>query len=131
MKFCSLVLELHLPQNFCHTHTDTQTHRHTDRHFPEIVKSCSGHPKTCKSIKNRKSKIFTKPILSSTYIEESWKIIFIFFYVLLIYFSFSIQIYKILHFKTSSQTGLHTRERSYNVLRIFSSCEINLIFTSK
>ena len=30
MKFCSLVLELHLPQNFCHTHTDTQTYRHTD-----------------------------------------------------------------------------------------------------
>ena len=22
MKFCSLVLELHLPQNFCHIHTD-------------------------------------------------------------------------------------------------------------
>ena len=56
MKFCSLVLELHLPQNFCHTHTDTQTYRQTDRHFPEIVKSCSGHPKTCKSIENRKSK---------------------------------------------------------------------------
>ena len=79
MKFCSLVLELHLPQNFCHTHTDTQTHRHTDtetdrqtdRHFPEIVKSCSGHPKSCKSIKNRKSKICTKPVLSSSYIEEN------------------------------------------------------------
>ena len=28
MKFCSLVFELHLPQNFCHTHT--QTYRHTD-----------------------------------------------------------------------------------------------------
>ena len=51
------------------THTDTQT----DWHFPEIVKSCSGHPKTCKSIKNRKSKICTKPILSSIYIEESRK----------------------------------------------------------
>ena len=25
MKFCSLVFQLHLPQNFCHTHTDTQT----------------------------------------------------------------------------------------------------------
>ena len=77
MKFCSLVLELHLPQNFCHTHTDTQTNRHTDtqtdRHFPEIVKSCSGHPKTRQSIENRKSKICTKPILSSTYIEESKK----------------------------------------------------------
>ena len=65
MKFCSLVLELHLTQNFCHTHTD--------RHFPKIVKSCSGHPKPCKFIKNRKSKICTKPILSSTYIKISKK----------------------------------------------------------
>ena len=58
-----------------HTHTDTQSYRHTDtqtdRHFPKIVKSCSGHPKTCKSIKNRKSKICMKPILPSSYIEES------------------------------------------------------------
>ena len=69
MKFRALVLELHLPQNFCHTHTDTQT----GRHFSEIVKSCSEHPKTCKSIENWKSKICTKPILSSTYIEESKK----------------------------------------------------------
>ena len=46
---------------------------HTHRHLPEIVKSCSGHPKTCKSIENRKTKICTKPILSSTYIEESKK----------------------------------------------------------
>ena len=77
MKFRALVLELHLSQNFCHTHTDTQTHRHTDRHFPELVKLCSGHPKTCKSIENRKSKTCTKPILSSICIEESknimWK----------------------------------------------------------
>ena len=64
MKFCSLVLELHLPQNFCHRHTDTHPHRQTDRHFPKIVKSC-------KSIKNRKSKICTKPVLSSSYIEEN------------------------------------------------------------
>ena len=42
-----------------------------DRHFLEIDKSCSGHPKTCKFIKNRKSKILTKSILSSLYIEES------------------------------------------------------------
>ena len=69
MKFGALVFELHLPQNFCHTHTDTQT----DRHFPKIVKSCSGHPRTCKSIKNQKSKICTEPLLSSTYIEESKK----------------------------------------------------------
>ena len=65
MKFRALVLELHLPQNFCHTHTY--------RHFPEIAKRCSEHPKTCKSIKNRKSKIFTKPIVSCIYIEESKK----------------------------------------------------------
>ena len=43
----------------------------SSRHFPEIIKSCSKYPKTCKSIKNRKSKIFTKRILSSIYIEES------------------------------------------------------------
>ena len=67
MKFYALVLYLHLPQNFCHTQIDTQT----DRHFPEIVKSCSGHPKTCESIKNRKLKIFTKPVLFSIYTEES------------------------------------------------------------
>ena len=66
MKFRALVLELHLPQNFCHTHTDTQT----DRHFLEIVKSSSGHPETCKSIENWKSKTFTKPILSSIYVEN-------------------------------------------------------------
>ena len=65
MKFCELVLELHLPQNFCHT--DTQT----DRQFPEIVKSCSGYSKACKSIKNLRSKICTKPVLSSMYIVES------------------------------------------------------------
>ena len=47
------------------------TYSQTDRHFPEIVKSCSGHPKTYKSIKNRKSKICTKPVLSSNYTEES------------------------------------------------------------
>ena len=65
MKFCSSVLELHLPQNICHTHTH--------RHFPEIVKSCSEHPEMCKSIKNRKLKNCTKPILSPFYIEESYK----------------------------------------------------------
>ena len=36
-----LALELSLPQKLCHTHTH--------RHFPKIVKSCSVHPKTCKS----------------------------------------------------------------------------------
>ena len=53
----------------------SQTHRHTDaqtdRHFPEIVKSFSRHPKTCQSIENWKSKICMKPILYSTYKEES------------------------------------------------------------
>ena len=49
------------------------THRQRDIHFPEIVKSCWGHPKTCKSIKNKKSKICTKPIFYSVYIEESKK----------------------------------------------------------
>ena len=45
---------------------------HTDRrHLPEIVKLCPCHPKTFKSIKNRKSKIFTKTKLSSVYIERS------------------------------------------------------------
>ena len=48
-----------------HTQTHKQTHRQRDRHFPEIVKSCSGHLKLCKSIENRKSKIFANPILSS------------------------------------------------------------------
>ena len=75
MKFRALVLELHLPQNFCHIHTG--------RHFPEIVKSSSGHPETCKFIKNRKSKICTKTILSSIYIEESkneWIKVMIFYW---------------------------------------------------
>ena len=52
--------ELYMRQYFCHTHTD--------RHFPEIVKSCSVHPKTYKSIKNQNSKNFTIPTLLS-YIE--------------------------------------------------------------
>ena len=64
------MLELHLPQNFSHRHTDRQTR------FPEIVESCSGHPKTCKSIKNRKSKIFIKPILSSIYMRKVKHIIY-------------------------------------------------------
>ena len=53
------------------SHTQRETHRHTDRRFPEIVNLFSGHPKTCKSIKNWQSKIFMKPILSSIYVEES------------------------------------------------------------
>ena len=65
MKFSGLVLELHLPQIFCHTDTKR------GRHFPEVVKSGTGHPRTCKSTKKRKSKIFKKRMLSSTYVEES------------------------------------------------------------
>ena len=38
-----------------------------------MIKSCSGHLKTCKSIENRKSKIFANPILSSYVLEESKK----------------------------------------------------------
>ena len=53
------------------TYTGTYIDTHTDRHFPKIVKLCSEHPKTCKSIKNRKWKFFTKPILSSVYVKES------------------------------------------------------------
>ena len=45
----------------------------TDRHFPKIVNSCSRHPKTRKSMKNRKSKICTEPLLFSIYVEESKK----------------------------------------------------------
>ena len=65
MKFRALVLELHLSQKFCHTHTHTQT----DRHFREIVKSCLGHPKMRKSIKKWNSEICTKPILTSNFID--------------------------------------------------------------
>ena len=71
MKFCSSILEQHLLKNFCQMHTDRQTDGQTNRHFPEIVKSSSGYPKTYKSIKNRKSKILTNQILSSIYVEES------------------------------------------------------------
>ena len=38
--------------------------RPTDKNFVKIVFSCLGLYKTCKSIKNRNSKIFTVPILS-------------------------------------------------------------------
>ena len=64
MKFRELVLELHLPQIFCHTHINTQTDIFQ-------VKSCSKHSKKCKSIRNQMPKIFMKLILSSIYIEGS------------------------------------------------------------
>ena len=54
---------------FCSS-TDTKSVSHTDTHSEKIVNLCSGRSKTGKSIKNRKSKIFTIPMLSS-YIEES------------------------------------------------------------
>ena len=67
MKFCSLVLELHLPQNFCHTHTDRQT---------DIFQTQSNRvqdiPKRVNPSKTGNRK-FAKPILSSTYIEENKK----------------------------------------------------------
>ena len=43
-------------------------HRQT---FSRNSRTCSGNPKTCKSIKNQNSKIFIKSILSSIYVEES------------------------------------------------------------
>ena len=64
-KFCVLNIQLEITQNFYNTHTEAH------RHFPKIIKSCPGHFKMCKFIKNLKSKIFTKWILSSIYIEES------------------------------------------------------------
>ena len=46
-------------------HSYRQTDRQTDRHFLKMMKSCSGHFKTCKSLETRMSKIFVNPILSS------------------------------------------------------------------
>ena len=63
MKFCSLVLEIHLPQNFCHTQTGI--FQKQSNHVQDILKHVN------MSTKNRKSKICTKPLLSSIYIEES------------------------------------------------------------
>ena len=47
--------------------------RPIDRHIVKTVKSCLEHLKTSKSIKNWKSKICTKPKLSSIYTEENKK----------------------------------------------------------
>ena len=53
------------------------SHTQTDRHFPEIVKSCSGHPKTCKAIKKLEVENFyrTNTVIQScsVYIEDSKK----------------------------------------------------------
>ena len=62
MKFRALVLELHLPQNFCHRHTDTQSFSRNS----QIVFRTSQNVNPSKT-GNRKS----KTILSSIYIEES------------------------------------------------------------
>ena len=70
VKVYALVRRATLATKFL-SHTHGHTSRQTDRHFPEVVKSWSGHPKTCKSIKNWMSKIWTKPIFSSIFIEES------------------------------------------------------------
>ena len=50
------------------------TRTQTDRHFLEIVKSCSGHHKPSKSIKNRKFETFAKAIFFLTYIKENKKL---------------------------------------------------------
>ena len=64
-------------KEFQHNLTKIVSHTEwpTDRHFVKILKSCPVHPKTCKSVKNRKSKIFTIPILLF-YIEyrRKWKV---------------------------------------------------------
>ena len=55
------------------THTETTIEKDIYRQtniFQNIIKSCSGHPKACRSIKNRKSKFYTKPIHSLIYVED-------------------------------------------------------------
>ena len=58
MKFCSLILELHLPQFFFHTHTYTQTYRHTDRQTfsknSQIVFRTSQNVQNSSKTENRK-----------------------------------------------------------------------------
>ena len=68
MQFPAVALKLPLTQIFA-----------TDTHFPKIIKLCSGHPKTCKSIKKRKSKICTKIKLFSVYEEENKKMVSVIF----------------------------------------------------
>ena len=63
---------LYLRRNLCHTHTYIQSF------FSKIVKLYAGHPKTCNSIKNQQSKIFTRPVHSSIYTEESIGLVQIF-----------------------------------------------------
>ena len=88
MKFRTLVLEFRRKSFVIHTQSDTQRDKQTDRHFSEIVKSCSGHPKTWKSIKSWKSKIFMKSIFSFVHIEESNDLQSGKYYMYLTYFYF-------------------------------------------
>ena len=55
------------PISFCSsavTNFVSHEDRQTDRHFVEMLKSCSGHLKMCKTVKNRNLKSFTIPVLS-------------------------------------------------------------------
>ena len=69
IKFRAFILAIQCPQNFGHIRTE----RPTDRYILKIVKSCSGHLKTCTSIENRIPKIFRNPILSSNVYRYSTK----------------------------------------------------------
>ena len=62
--FLLSVFTLTRSQNLCHTQTDRQS----DKHFLNLVKSCSGYSIMCKLVKSWKSKTFKIPMLSS-YIE--------------------------------------------------------------
>ena len=63
MNFRALLLEIQCPQNFGDMHKDSPTDRQTDRCFLKMVKLCSGHAKTSKSIENRMTKILANPVL--------------------------------------------------------------------
>ena len=54
MQFHTLIIALAWPQTLC----DTQT----GGNFVKIVSSCSGHPKACKIIQKKKTKISAFPI---------------------------------------------------------------------
>ena len=74
MQFCPLVIEIARAQILCHIQTNRQGDRQTNRQvFVRIVKSCRGHSKMCKSIKNWKSKIFAIPILFFFFFQNKKK----------------------------------------------------------
>ena len=56
MKSRALILKLHLLQNVCRAHIDTQT----DRYFPKVVELCSGHSEKCQTSKTRSLEILRK-----------------------------------------------------------------------